>query len=1503
MKITLKTSSPKVKGEGPNALTFLIDSGAEPCLIKEKAVLATTYIDKGRILYLSGITEKIVPTLGKIKATIMGRVTDMHIIPDTFPIEEDGIVGCNFLSEHKAKINWDENCLEVGDMKRPFHQNLNEYTLPPRARQLLKIKLKPTTLKEGLIEKIKIHDDVFIGNAMVTNENNHATIYAINTSEKELQIRLPEIELHEIDEIKECDTKVRKRIANRRKRRYNKCLKTGVLTITENTRFERILKLVKIDHLLPEEVEEIKFLLENSLDRYHLPDEPLPATNILEHNIITTDEIPVYQKQYRLPPVLKQEITKETEKLLKHNIIEPSFSPYSTPLWVVPKRSGETGEKKYRMVLDFRALNKKTVPDRYPLASILDILDQLGGAKFFSVFDLSSSFHQIKMSEKDKHKTAFTTPNGLYNFLRMPFGLRNAAATFQRLIDIVLRGLNEKECFAYIDDVVIHAKTLSEHRRKYLTLIERLREANLQLEPTKCEFLRREVCYLGHKLSQNGVSPDPRKLSAVSNFPRPKTPLNVKQFLGLTSYYRRFINDFSKYAKPLNKLTETGVPFIWTSEQEEAFQALKLKLCEEPCLIYPNFDEPFILTTDASNIGLGGILSQGEIYKDKPVAYVSRFLADRETRYSAYEKEMLAIVYCVEHFRNYLYGRKFTILTDHQPLSWLKTKEPSNRYIKWLIKLEQYDFDVVYKPGKNNLNADALSRNPVDDNNVTSTSQGINESKILTLTQMPNRPKRNIKMTEAGQQYREMIDKKQDKLNKKKNTPKITVSSTANGKIDNTIQSERREITKHNMPSTSKLNESIFNPNLVQGPKNKHVQKRQYNLRNKREKILSDKFTSTTEEDTDIEMSSQRRNKSFKRQKFLSRKDTSGNSSDNETDTEIRQNKYKGQKYLSHNKKERTHANDTSTYDSEEEFNDTSDSLSSLESGSDIEDKTNKNKQKQRKNNKNDNYSFEEDINDTTDKELQEVLRESEDESEESVNESKEKENDNPNSSIEIKDLLKRYENTRNIYETSDQLYMRRDNILFATNTLGGAIDNAAQTFGQRKEIGHFGVMELGTASAVRINSRYHMAICVSDTKAECDRVKNKNILSQALHDLSQIIHEKNIESFSMSRIDDFNEIKWEEIFEIIYDIFGKTNIKITICNNTVTTPANADRYNLIKEFHCSAIGGHKGMTKCYNYLRQFYYWENMKLDIENFINQCLQCKLKKVVRRKHKPEMILTDTAGQAFERLAIDIVGPLPLTEDNNKFILTMQCMLTKYCLAAPLSNISASAVADAFVNNYICIYGPCKIILSDQGSNFLSKVFREVAKRFKIKCYTTSAYHAKTNGSLERSHIVLIDFLSTISEEDYEWDKWLNLAMYSYNISKNSSTGFCPFTLVFGKIPIPISSFTLSNQSKLTTYNDYLKRLIIRLHKTKEEARKNLIEAKIRSKKYYDKQTNLPRVAPGTYVFLKKGLKKGKLGDRYEGPCKITEVLDNNRIKIKIKNKEKIVNIERIAPSKFK
>ena len=308
-------------------------------------------------------------------------------------------------------------------------------------------------------------------------------------------------------------------------------------------------------------------------------------------------------------------------------------------------------------------------------------------------------------------KTAFIEPDGLFEFKRMPFGLSTAPATFSRAINIILSGRTFESCLCYFDDVFIYSKNIDQHCERLTSVLQRFRQHGLKVKASKCSFGADQVLYLGHTISSTGVHTDPAKIKAIQNLPAPINVENLRSFLGLAGYYRRFIPHFSSVAAPLTQLTQKSATFQWGAQQQKAFSILKQSLCSAPVLAYPDFDQLFILQTDTSNVGLGAVLTQiGQKGLERVISYASSTLSQRERNYSAMEKEALAIVFAVKHFRFYLLGRKFCIVTDNSALRWLHSMEPKGRIARWIMDLQEFDFTVKHRPGGANSNADALSR-------------------------------------------------------------------------------------------------------------------------------------------------------------------------------------------------------------------------------------------------------------------------------------------------------------------------------------------------------------------------------------------------------------------------------------------------------------------------------------------------------------------------------------------------------------------------------------------------------------------------------------------------------------------------------------------------------------------------------------------------------------------------------------------------------------------------
>ena len=432
----------------------------------------------------------------------------------------------------------------------------------------------------------------------------------------------------------------------------------------------------------------------------------------IEHEIrLLPGAKPVRQPPYRVGHHANQEIESHVQKLLDKGWIERVVSPWSSPCLLIPKKDGKT-----RFVQDYRKVNACSEQDSYPLPRQDESLEALCGAKYFTTADLTSGYYQVPLSEDAKKISCFVTKSGTYGFRRMPMGLNNASGTFERLMETVMRGLQWEELLIYMDDIIVFSSDESQHIDRLARMLSRLQESGLKIKPSKTHLFQREVQYLGHVVNEHGIHTDPKKIEAISKIPSPKSVPQLRSFLGLTGYYRKFIPNYGGIANPLCKLLKKKAKYIWSSECEEAFLKLKAALTDHSTLAYPDYSKLFILDTDASYTACGAILSQNDSDdNERPIAYYSFALNNAQKNYGVTKLEMLALVSAIRHFRPYLYGSKFLCRVDHHSLIWLKNmRNPMGILARWLETLSNYNFTVEHRPGKLHTNVDALSRLPYD---------------------------------------------------------------------------------------------------------------------------------------------------------------------------------------------------------------------------------------------------------------------------------------------------------------------------------------------------------------------------------------------------------------------------------------------------------------------------------------------------------------------------------------------------------------------------------------------------------------------------------------------------------------------------------------------------------------------------------------------------------------------------------------------------------------------
>ena len=1776
---------------------------------------------------MHGVTQGEHKTKGSIIICVNGIPCNFHVVGNDINIEVDGIIGCDILQNLEGKIDMTAGYVELNRQKIPFKKN-ETVTISGKSRQVIYVNVKNQHgQKFGILPKLQLHPKLHCSDALVNNINGRAYVMVINTDNDPIEIEVPSVELERMEE-KEAEWYYEEEELLSESEDEE--------TMNRDEAYRRIIETLHFDELSEEEKESIQRLVYEFQDIFYIEGDKLKYSTILEHEIPTSDNFPIRTKQFRHSPAAREAGEKLIKEQLEQGVLEHSNSPYNSPVLVIPKKSEIDGIKRYRLVIDFRKLNEKSIGDSYPIPLIVDILEKAPDARYISTLDAKSGFYQVKIRKRDRPKTAFTFGSGHYQYKRLPMGLKNSPATFQRLMDLILAGI--PGVYIYIDDILILAKDLEEHEQICRRLFHRFRQARLTLEPRKCFFLRKEAEYLGHIIGKGQIKPNPNKIRAVREYPVPKTQKKVKQFLGLVSFYRKFIQGFAKIAQPLNRLLRKGIDFKWGKEEQESFEMLKEALCKEPILVGPDFDKPFTIITDASDYALGAILTQN----DRVIAYASRTLKKNELKFSPYEKELLAVIFGTEQFRAYVYGRRFTIITDCQALKWLHdTKKPDLRNHRLKTKLEGYEFDVIYNPGKKNVCADALSRNPVleegevdpelprlqlyeladeqieneplkneirDKNietKILSTTSKENKYQILPLLRKRNKvdykeysssnnssnesdsddwnpslksekkkkrppksksskintdvdysqnkkprmtPIRNLPIDRKIENYSPITSgflpsnfgdfsnltytdsQNTDKDNQwARNLPSDEMDDGNSGEVidldktfyDQNVESEKELFSDQSPPSKKvrfsddytvwepdniapepmieniieiqkqklrEINESlsrIFNPqpdlidirtiatlaeHQIEESKDMLTQIKEKtseilhdldkldsiknktsseNAKRKREAEVEELYKRFKMNDTSIELRENRMgtesdniNKNDSISDYFSEsrnQNTKPAESKNNIDNEAVRDETSHSDYFTDTVFSTSETNcaepniqlsELKTYDEENSLFETIIKLMNMDMN--IEDLKLQLWASQELKNRNDKEEINNililpnqrgnlttlelitqvlrlnvcvhfvDMSDRVQKykhfkvtpesvfyhlkwcngiftalairkprivdikklpkrkplinpvkkltkvdpnspelEHQQNFREEEKAADirppdevppeppdellsnlQTTNEIDINDEGNiPNISEQLTRALKDYKPTDSDIEDTlqekegteeeivpfthmkilkDHPFRKLNNLVYMITGDFYPDTEILNVLHERRLIDIEEIKkkkpQIGTVTVSTARKCKFFGLVV---KPHIDSPLLRLVLNKCIRKLIKEVNKYNIKELNIARDKDI--IKASEVgyyIEKLNEAFARKCIKIQFFHNSITVPPVEERLELIKLYHESpAALGHRGMIKSLYRLMQDYYWRGMQEEVYHAIRNCIKCQESKLVRKKVRLPLIITDTPTKALEKVSLDYYGPLKVTQKGNEYILTMQCLLTKFVVAVPLSETTALATAKALVNNLFCVYGIPVSILTDQGRNFISHVMEDLAKIFRIKKYRSSAFHPQTSGSIERYHHTLTEYLKLYVEEKTEWDEILPLAVFSYNSCRNESTGFSPFELLFGRKPrLPSHIYP---KEKFIESDEYLTTLIEDINHLQKIAGLNLIQSKFRSKHYYDQKLNPLHFRIGERVYiLNHSNKGGKFRKQYIGPYEITNLIrDKHVVEIIYKNQPKVIHMDRI------
>ena len=1440
---------------GGKVIPALLDTGAEmsvvgTCLLPDAQIAPTQ-------LKLHAANGTTIPLRGQLTTTVsVGSVpTPVNLLVSDHIYEL--ILGSDWLHSNQCVWDFPSKSLTVGGISHRLgvHQPAvtkmrrlyvrDDIRIPGRYAMSIPTTVARRTLSDGcdnyIIEPCSFGEGVTLSRLLISSNATDITVPMINLSDREIVLKkgtlLAEANPIESSDILQSFDPSEPILSN--DEQHLQAVIDGLPKRLSRTERREAIAFVR------------SYATLFSKDEYDIG-----RTSVIQHEINTGQARPFKQQMRRQPPAYEPIIEESMDKMTKSGVISPASGPFGSNITMVRKSNGAL-----RFCIDYRQLNAITVKDSYPLPRIDACHDALSGCSYFSTLDMRSGYWQVPLSPETAAKTAFLSRRGLHQFNVLPFGLTNAPAIFQRLMDLVLAGLTWEICLAFLDDIIVMSRDFKEHIRRLRQVFDRLRGANLKLNPSKCHLFQSQVRFLGSIISGEGIAPDPEKLKAIREWPIPVKTKDVRAFTALAGYYRRHIKGFAHIAKPLYALQSPKVSFHWLPEHQKAFETLQQALSSAPIVGMPRDEGNFVLDTDASDLALGAVLSQVQDGKETVIAYASQVLKPAEMHYCTTRKELLAVMYGLTQFRHYLLGRTFQIRTDHAALtSLMTTPVPLGQQARWLDLLAEFPGKtIVHRAGTSHSNADGLSRRPCEANTKIPCKQCTKSPKLYNpceeiyddiipswFASPPDMAGKNCRSSWVDRQPDVSVAPSTEMFTPSPVIPSVpgqapvwsadqthdsvtVVTSEWNPSSADIIPaSSLSSLTASSMDSPSSISNEIGKHTDNIGVASAEISKGVVDPVSPTSVPLCTLGTIATvpSVQNQIPVAYQTTLPLYSLMQVLV-----VGPADLVSPSPTPVPCY----ILQPIQVQQPSVNSTGT--------------SAMESTV------------------------------------------------------------SPDHSPKL--VASQHLAATVLTNVADINSSSPDSLSLTSLSV------ASPTAATSKEMLPITVSG-NSPEVIPPTVRALKPVGVSPGYTDMDSHISKDTLRLAqradsiLQPIIQWLGDESIRSNPNQAAAYSRPVKdiWaqrDSLFfaeDILYRRFEDPSGHMI--HSQVLLPTELQD-QFVQHIHGATGFGHFGVTKTSKRLQQYAYFPSWKSTVEKIVRNCRVCATYKH-GPSHKQGALQSQPSGAPMEKFHVDLIGPLPRSISGYHYILTGVCNFTKYLVTVPLRDKTALTVAKALVKSVYLVYGAVDLQVTDQGGEFVNEIHANISKLLGIKQATTTSYHPSCNGVVERSHATIHSiFAKTIQSNQKDWCVQLPYVTFAYNTSIHTATHFSPFYLMFGRKPLMNIDMMMSNppEDRYESIDQFTKDIQSRFHSAYAIVSSQLQCAFDRSKRRYDARVKEMHFSPGDWVWFYSPRNRPKCNRKWQlkttGPHLICKRINavNYTMKMSPRGRLVTVHIDKITP----